>query len=102
MKWNYNGWGIKFVGVAITCGISTAAMASSDPEEVFAIESVVRRHHVYKYVWTPFEGEKLVLEWEHHNSYDRYATTVIKDDVIVGRVPRELSRLFWNFLASGG
>ena len=56
-------------------------MASS---EVFAIESVIRGHHV----WTPFEGEKLVLEREHHNSHDCYATTVMKDDVIVGRVLR--------------
>ena len=56
-------------------------MASSDPKEVFTIESVIRGHHVYKYVWT-------VLEREHHNSHDCYATTVMKDDVIVGRVPR--------------
>ena len=56
--------------------LTTRTMASS---EVFAIESVIRGHHV----WTPFEGEKLVLEREHHNSHDCYATTVMKDDVII-------------------
>ncbi len=92
------------MGVAIilrSCFCASDAMASSD-HQVFTIDSVIRGLHVYKHVWTPVEGEELVLEQEHHNSYDRYATTVLKDGVIVGRVPRELSRVFWNFLASGG
>ena len=34
--------------------------------------------------------------WKH------YATTVKKDGSVVGRVPRELSKLFWTFLSKGG
>ena len=76
-------------------------MASSGPVD-FTVESVVRGHHIYKQVWTPVVGEELTLAREYHNLYDCYATTVNKDAAIVGRVPRELSKLFWNFLASGG
>ncbi len=68
----------------------------------FILESVVRGHHVYKEVWTPLVGEELDLEREHGNSYDHYATTVKKGAVVVGRVPRELSKYFWCFLAGGG
>ena len=44
-------------------------------------------------------GEELDLEREHGNSYDRYATTVKKGAVVVGRVPRELSKDFLVFLS---
>lgn len=78
-------------------------MASSVLDhQVFTVDSVIRGHHVYKHVWTPVEGEELVLEQKLHNSYDNYAVTVLKGGMIVGRVPRELSQLFWNFLANGG
>ena len=59
-------------------------------------------HHVYKEVWTPLVGEELDLERKHGNSYDHYATTVKKGGVVVGRVPRALSKDFWCFLAGGG
>ena len=68
----------------------------------YTVESVIRGHHVYKHIWTPLSGEELALERELHNPHDRYATTIMKDGVIVGRVPRELSKLFWNFLTNGG
>ena len=42
------------------------------------------------------------MEQEHGNIYDQHAITVMKDGLVVGRVPRELSKLFWTFLASGG
>ena len=76
-------------------------MAASTTADL-VIESVVRGHHVYKQIWTPLVGEELTLEREHHNIHDCYATTVIKDTMIVGRVPRQLSKAFWNFLAGGG
>ena len=74
--------------MAITCGISTAA---ADYDGKLRSKRSLRYRKCNsgaQHVWTPFEGEKLVLEREHHNSYDCYATTVMKDDVIVGRVPR--------------
>ena len=68
----------------------------------FTVDSVIRGHHIYKDVWTPYVGEELSLEQEHGNSHDFYATTVKKDGLIAGRVPRELSKLFWTFLSNGG
>ena len=33
---------------------------------------------------------------ENGNSYNRYAVTVEKENMIIGRVPKELSKIFWN------
>lgn len=52
-------------------------------------------------VWTPVVGEDLPLEQEPGNSYDPFAVTIMKDDV-VGRVPIELYYGFWIFMQSGG
>ena len=65
-------------------------------------ESVIRGHHIYKAVWTPVIGEVLTLKQKLGNSHNRFATTVKKDTTIVGRVPREHSKIFWNFLEGGG
>ncbi len=54
-------------------------MADSSSQEDFgdlAIESVIRGHHIYKQVWTPFVGEELTLNQEYGNTYDHFATTV--------------------------
>ena len=72
-------------------------MVQAEEDHHFILESVVRGHHVYKEVWTPLVGEELDLEREHGNSYDHCATTVKKGAVVVGRVPRELSKDFWCF-----
>ena len=66
------------------------------------VDSVIHGHHVYKAVWTPYVGEELSLEQERGNSHDFYATTVKRDGLVIGRVPRELSKLFWTFLSKGG
>ena len=66
----------------------------------FTVDSVVHVHvhHIYKDVWTPYVGEELSLEQEHGNSHDFfYETTVKKDGLIVGRVPRELSKLISGY-----
>ena len=64
-------------------------------------ESVIRGHHIYKAVWTPVVGKVLVLEQEIGNSHDRFATTTKKGNTIVGRAPREHSKMYWNFLEGG-
>ena len=66
------------------------------------VDSVIRGHHVYKHIWTPYVGEELLLDQEQGNQHDFYATTVKKNGVVVGRVPRELSKIFWRFLSNGG
>ena len=68
----------------------------------FQLEGVVRGHHIYKSVWTPFIGEDLSLQQEPDNSYDSFAVTVMKEGHVVGRVPRELSYSFTSFMQNGG
>ena len=50
--------------------------------------SVVKGHHVYKNIWAPFTGEQLSLQAEEDNEHDKYAVAVLKDDYVVGHVPR--------------
>ena len=68
----------------------------------YDVESVVRGHHVYKTVWQPDIGEKLALEQERNNPHDKYTVSVKKEDIIVGHVPREHSKLFWHFIQHSG
>ena len=47
-------------------------------------------------------GEHLICERESLNPSDRYAVAVMKDDVIIGHLPRVLSLLRSLFIARGG
>ena len=69
--------------------------------EHFYLESTVRGHHVYKSIWTPFIGQVLQTSTEE-NGHDRFAIAVKKDDIAVGHVPREHSKVEWYFLRHGG
>uniref|UniRef100_A0A1X7SY28 HIRAN domain-containing protein n=1 Tax=Amphimedon queenslandica TaxID=400682 RepID=A0A1X7SY28_AMPQE len=68
----------------------------------FTIASVVRGHHVFKSIWTPYIDEVLQLEVEDNNPHDQNAVVIKKDDTIVGRVPKEFSKVINNFISSGG
>ena len=54
------------------------------------VESCVRGHHVYSSIWTPELEEALVCERELDNTEDRYAVAVLKDEVIIGHIPRKI------------
>ena len=54
--------------------------------------SAVRGYHVYKVNWKPTVGEKLQLDWEFGNEADKFAMKVVKNNEIVGNLPREYSR----------
>ena len=69
---------------------------------IYCKESVVRGHHVFKRIWTPVVGEVLTVAREAGNTEDRFAVAVTKDDMVVGHVPREFSKLCWHFLRHGG
>lgn len=71
-----------------------------DDFEEFVLDSVIRGHHIYKSIWTPCLGEVLQAEVEDGNSEDQYAVAVSKGSVIVGHVPRELSRTFYGMVDS--
>ena len=46
-------------------------------EFTYQVESVIRGHHIYKTVWTPFIGETLSLRIEDGNEQDYFAVAVI-------------------------
>ena len=45
--------------------------------ETFAFASAVRGYHVYKDVWKPSIGEKLVAKREFNNPMDKHAVKVV-------------------------
>jgi len=57
--------------------------------------SCVRGYHIYTYIaiWTAALGEELECVREVTNSRDRYAVAVIKGGVIIGPLPRKISRI---------
>ena len=50
--------------------------------------SVIWGHHVYKETWIPYIGEKLTLDCEDTNQFDRHAVTMMKSREMVGHIPR--------------
>ena len=47
-------------------------------------------------------GEKLQADQELDNEVDKFAVKVVKNNEIVGHVPREYSQILWYFIAHGG
>ena len=70
--------------------------------ETFAFTSAVRGYHVYQDVWKPSIGERLVAKREFDNPVDKHTVKVVKGNETVGHLPREFSRMAWNFLARSG
>ena len=68
----------------------------------FNVYSYITGHYHYQHIWTPKVGEELTSMYEVDNAYDEFAVSVLKDDKIVGHVPRELSKEFTTLLKSGG
>ena len=69
---------------------------------IYCKEGVVCGHHVFKRIWTPVVGKVLTVAIEADNTEDRFAVAVTKDDMVVGHVPREFSKLCRHFLRHGG
>ena len=65
-------------------------------------ESCIHGHHIYKEIWNPCLGEDLQCERDPHNVVDRYSVAVKKGGVVVGHLPRKVSRLCSLFLRRGG
>ena len=70
--------------------------------EKFTFDSAVRGYHVYKVVWKPTIGEKLQADQELGNEADKFAEKEVKNNEIVGNLPRKYSRTLWYFNAHGG
>ena len=56
-------------------------------------DSVVKGHHIYKFVWTSVIGEELHLEPEESNKHDEYAVAVRKEGKPVGHVARSFTHV---------
>ena len=69
--------------------------------EVYELESCVRGHHVYKRVWRATVDKQLECEPEARNK-DLYAVAVMKNDEVVGHVPRKISAACTLFIKKRG
>ena len=70
--------------------------------EEFGSDCCIGRYHVYKETWQAAIGEKLECDREPENSCDRYAVAVKRSGVVIGHLPRKLSRVCSLFLRRGG
>ena len=53
-----------------------------------SFSSIIRGHHVYKTIWTPYVVKELVLAAEESNLFDRHAVAVLKhSEIVVGQCP---------------
>ena len=68
----------------------------------FELPCCVRGYHVYQSVWTAVIGEELFCDREPTNTSDRYAVAIMKGGVIIGHLPRRISKLCTLFLRRGG
>ena len=58
-----------------------------------------RGRHIYKQIWRPLVGEISTLEREEgNNNHDKFAVSLLKHATVLGHVPREFLRVFWQFL----
>ena len=70
--------------------------------EKFTFDSAVRGYHIYKAVWKSTIGDKLQADQELGNEADKFAEKEVKNNEIVGNLPRKYSRTLWYFIARGG
>ena len=70
--------------------------------EEYSLNLCVRGYHIYQDVWEAVIGETLQCVREPENTHDRYAVAVKKDGVVVGHLPKKISRVCSLFLRRGG
>lgn len=68
----------------------------------FKMISAVRGHHIYKSIWTPEIGERLLSKRGQGNRHNRHAVAVTKGRLTVGHLPADISKICWFFLHKGG
>ena len=68
---------------------------------LFSVSSMVQGYHIYKDSWDPSIGEELPCQRKAENYTNLFAIVIMKDDNIVGRVPRKISTVCSLFLHQG-
>ena len=58
-------------------------------------------YQIYKVVWKPTIEKKLKADQELGKEADKFAVKVVKNNEIVGHLPREYLRNLWYFIARG-
>ena len=62
----------------------------------------IRGYHVYREVWEAAVGETFECAVEPGNAHDKFAVAIEKDGIVIGHLPRKVSRVFALFLKRGG
>ena len=68
----------------------------------YEFQSYVAGCHVYKDICAPTLGKKLSTAGEPENHHDKYALKVLKENEVVGHVPRDISKYCTSALLCGG
>lgn len=65
-------------------------------------ESCIRGYHVYKDTWQANIGDELECVRQPGNSKDRFAVATLRNNTIVGHLPKKISTVCSLFLRRGG
>ena len=68
----------------------------------FSVEAMVRGYHFYKDIWATVVGEELPCQREDGNRADPFAAAVVKEEAMVGHVPKKISSVCSLYLRQGG
>jgi len=68
----------------------------------FEMSCYICGYQFYCNIWDAVIGKEVECVREPLNENDRYAVVVIKDDIIIGHLPRNISRVCSLFLRRGG
>lgn len=71
-------------------------------ETSIEITSCVQGFHVDKDIWTPIIDKQLTCQHETGNAADPYTVAVIKNEIVVGHIPRKISTMCYLFLRKNG
>lgn len=73
--------------------------------KIFEFTAAIRGYHYYKRFWKPEQNQVLNCYHEKNNAFDRFAIMVCeigKDEIPVGHLPMEISRVTKFFIDRGG
>ncbi len=69
---------------------------------MFQFDRYIKGYYHYEKIWAPRIDEVLRCLHERENNFDEFAITIIKEGLIVGHVPRQISQQFYNILKNEG
>ena len=68
--------------------------------DTYTLHSYVRGYHAHTNIWNPKLGDKDVeVKHEVNNEHDKFVIAIFHSKRIVGNVPKNLSKFFYQFLS---